>query len=124
MPLEVIQSTTGSGHTMYQVQAKQVKRTFKLLVKRTAAGDTQCRNELLEINSPVLVFVEHVEHVICKFCGIAKWEKLLVYPREFGPIQSTRRTILSEPFIPEKGVNGCGYPVNEQTNAVILFCQL
>ena len=87
---------------MYQVQKKQAKCTLKLLIKCTATGDTQCRNEFLEIDSPVLVFIKHIEHIICKICGITKGEKLLIYPRELGPIQSARRTILAESFVPEK----------------------
>jgi len=92
-------SKTTRSDPMYQVQAK---RTLKLLIKCAATGDTQCRNELLEIDSPVLVFIEHVEHIICKLCGIAKGKKLLIYPRELCPIQSTRWTILAESLVPEK----------------------
>lgn len=93
---------TTRSDAMYQVQAKQAKCTLKLFIKCTATGDTQCRNEFLEIDSPVLVFIKHVEHIICKLRGIAKGKKLLIYPREFGPVQSARWTILAESFIPEK----------------------
>lgn len=59
------------------------ERTFELLVQSTTTCDTESTNELLKIDRPVLVLIEHIEDIIRKLTRISEREELLVDPAEF-----------------------------------------
>jgi hypothetical protein len=73
--------------------SKGDRHTSELLVQPPTTRYTQCANELLEINRPILVFIKHVEYVVCELSGIAKRKELLVYATKLGLVELTRWTV-------------------------------
>jgi hypothetical protein len=78
----------------------RVRRTFQLLVELPSARDRESADELLEVDRPVLVLVEHVKDVFGKLAGVTKWEELFVYPAELGLVERSRGAILTETLVP------------------------
>lgn len=57
--------------------------TFQLFVQSPPTCDTESANELFEVDSAVLVFVEHIEDVVREFARITEREELLIYSAKF-----------------------------------------
>jgi hypothetical protein len=75
-------------------------RTFELFIQPPSGGDGECADELLEVDSAVLVLVEDVEDIIREFTWIAEGEELLIDPTEFGLIELAGGTVLQEALVP------------------------
>jgi hypothetical protein len=77
-----------------------MRRTFELLIEMAATCYAEGTDELFEVDCAVLVRVEHVEYIVCKLAGIAKWKELLVYAAELGLVELARGTVLAEALVP------------------------
>ena len=77
------------GNRAITIDIVKLKRPAQLLIKATTACNTQCANKLLEIDRPVLILVEYIEHVLCEGRGVTEREELLVYAGKLSLVQHT-----------------------------------
>jgi hypothetical protein len=76
-------------------------RDWKPVVFHLAsAGDTQCTNELLKVDSTGLVAVEHIEHIVGERARISEREELSVDLLKLFLGECTRRAVLEETLVP------------------------
>jgi hypothetical protein len=75
-------------------------RTLELLVQLTTAGDAECTNKLLEVDSAVLVLIEDIEHIIGELVRVTKGEELPVDTPKLRLIELATGTVLQEAFVP------------------------
>ena len=79
------------------------ERTFELLIKTAATGDTQGADVLLKVDYSVLVLIKHIEYTAGEVSRVAVREELLVDLNELGFFEATRGAVSEETLIPVRG---------------------
>ena len=91
-----------SEHVPFRHRHSTRTRTLELLIQSSTGRDRESTDELLKVDSAVLVLVKDLEDVVCELARVAEGEELLVDLAELGFVELAGGAVFQEAFVPAK----------------------